>query len=77
MLQYVYLRFSDTHVVTAMQAVQLQVVGEGIVPNMYRNISSSMLAEERDDEEPTELDPASCLPNPMPPELRIYYKIRE
>lgn len=55
--------------------MQLQVDGEGLVPDMFRNISRSLTEDENVTEETPEFDPASCLPNPLPPDINKYYKI--
>lgn len=62
--------------VTAMQGVQLQVEGQGLVPDMFRNISASLLEDETATEAPPEdLDPAACLPSPRQPDLNKYHQI--
>jgi hypothetical protein len=56
--------------------VKLQVDGEGLIPDMFRNLTKTLAssAQEQDDYY-EDFDPSSCVPNPIQPNYALYVRI--
>ncbi|XP_059483691.1 DC-STAMP domain-containing protein 2-like [Neocloeon triangulifer] len=67
---YIFFYFSE------IPAVKLQVEGQGLIPEMFRNLSDTLSAPLREDHDfLAELNPASCLPQPIQPDFDLYLRI--
>jgi len=56
--------------------VKLQVDGQGLIPDMFRNLSAALSSPLHEEQEfYDDLDPSSCLPNPLQPDFNLYVRI--